>query len=95
MGKQTFDRTKKILGISLIILFVMSIGIAVVSAAPPPGGYGGGGGHGKNCHWVCDNWHQQRYCDHGHWVYDHGQRHWRCDHWSWRWVCGHRSWKCY
>jgi len=34
MGKQTFDKTKKILSILIVILFVISITVAVVNAAP-------------------------------------------------------------
>ena len=34
MGKHIFDRTRKIIGISLIVLFVMSMVVAVVGAAP-------------------------------------------------------------
>ena len=112
MGKQTFDRTKKILAISILVLLVMTSMVAVVGAAPPKGdraapgsdekglapGYGGDHGNDGNygnCRWVCDNWHRQRYCDHGHWMYDHGKRFWRCDHWSWRSVCSHWSWRCF
>ena len=32
MGKQTFDRTKKILAISILVLLVMTSMVAVVSA---------------------------------------------------------------
>lgn len=98
MGKQVFDRIKKTLGISILVLFVISMMVAVVGAAPPQEekGYNGGEMYHKNCHWVCDHWSQQRYCDHGHWAYDkYGKRYWYCDHWSWRWVCSHWSWRCY
>ena len=34
MGKQTFDKTKKILSILIVIFFVISMTFAVVTAAP-------------------------------------------------------------
>jgi hypothetical protein len=34
MGKQIFDRTRKILSISLIVLFALSMGAALINAAP-------------------------------------------------------------
>lgn len=34
MGKQTFDKTKKILGILIVIFFVISMTAAVINAAP-------------------------------------------------------------
>jgi hypothetical protein len=34
MGKQTFDKTKKMLSILIVIFFVISITVAVVNAAP-------------------------------------------------------------
>ncbi len=62
MGKQTFDRTKKILGISMLVFYVISMTVAAVGAAPPDGsgaapgsgekglapGYGGGRGNDDN-----------------------------------------------
>jgi hypothetical protein len=38
MGKQTFDRIKKILGISMLVFFVISMTVAAVGATPPNGG---------------------------------------------------------
>lgn len=38
MGKQTFDRIKKILGISMLVFFVISMTVAAVGATPPDGG---------------------------------------------------------
>ena len=34
MGKQTFDKTKKILSILIVIFFVISITVAVVNTTP-------------------------------------------------------------
>jgi hypothetical protein len=62
MGKQTIDRTKKILGISMLVFFVISMTVAAVGAAPPDGsgaasgsgekglapGYGSGHGNDGN-----------------------------------------------
>ena len=62
MGKQTFDITKKILGISMLVFYVISMTVAAVGAVPPDGsgaapgsgekglapGYGGGHGNDGN-----------------------------------------------
>jgi hypothetical protein len=102
MGKQTFDRTKKILGIFILVFFVISMTFAVVGAAPGdngmPSGKGGdseknvGKVNGKN---VKDD-HNQR-CK---WVCDHWKRIKVCDHkhrvchdGRCRWVCDHWTWK--
>ena len=73
MGKQISDRTKKILGISILVLLVMSMMVAVVSAQPTRGrddddddrdGWRDGG---RNCRWVCDDWDRQRFCKDWDW----------------------------
>ncbi|RPJ73143.1 MAG: hypothetical protein EHM20_12725 [Alphaproteobacteria bacterium] len=95
MGKQMSDRTKKILGISILVLLVMSMMVAVVSAQPQRGwrdgdrdgwrdGWRDGG---RNCRWVCDDWDRQRFCS------DWGRGY--CRDWDWRWVCKDWDWKCF
>ncbi|MGB9940709.1 hypothetical protein [Methanosarcina sp.] len=103
MGKQLFDRTK-ILGISILVLLVMSMTVAVVSAQPTGGGAApgsergyspGGGGQGRdgNCKWVCNKWDRQRYCDDWSRQRQCDRGHWSSSQGRRYWVCDKWSWK--
>ena len=57
MGKQISDRMKKILGISILVLLLVSMMVAVVSAQPTRGRDGDRDGWrdgGRNCRWAGD-----------------------------------------
>ena len=83
MGNQMFNRTKKILGILLVVFFVGSVTAATVSAYPGPdrGWYHNNGYHWYNNHWWDDDWwHNHHMHDNDDWYY-HNNYHW----WQGRW----------
>jgi hypothetical protein len=87
MGKQMFNRTKKILGILLVVFFVASVTVATVSAYPghDRGWYRNNGYHWYHNQWWDDDWwHSHRMHDNDDWYY-HNNYHW----WKGKWQDDH------
>lgn len=103
MGKQLFNRTRKILGIALIVLFVTSMLVAVVSAQQPQGPGGppgqspgqsmgpGQGGQQGGQQGVQQGWSG------GQWRgrYYQGFPAFRCFNCCWIWRFGGWQWVCW
>lgn len=93
-----FDKMKKVLGISFLVLLLTSMMVAVVSAQDNQGDQGGaapsgsdqkmmqsgGGGRG---YWYCTNPYMQQY-------YTDCKQKWMCERGHWDNCRGQRVWKC-